>query len=311
MIVLTRPKTRLIRVDPLRPSRRASIVSVEEYERERRASRRRCQRPRLMSMLINPFLGTAGGGVSWPSPPALPVTSGVWAHFARGVGLYTDAGTTLATTDTDSLYQWNDNSGNGRHAVIHSAGSGGFFPALDITNSYLTIPSVRFNAGSGEFFDIPDMSALTEAEIYTVFEVDDDPAIDPNHTALDYFYTAALGTHVPYTDGVIYDGFGSTTRYTVGNPTPSMTTWRRYNRFSRSSAAGDPDGNTNLWQCFLDNVSLHTEAANTPGFPATPRLGCNHDVSTVMKGRIAECIIYDSKRTTTQRDDIDGYLISN
>jgi hypothetical protein len=54
----------------------------------------------------------------------LPVTgAALWLDASQQNTLFTDAGTTPVTTSGQSIYQWNDLSGNNRHAVQATSGS--------------------------------------------------------------------------------------------------------------------------------------------------------------------------------------------
>jgi len=256
------------------------------------------------AMMVGP---AAGGGPSWPTPPALPVTTNLWAHYQRGVGLYKDSGTTLATTNGDLIKQWNDHSGNGRHATVQAPGDTTYWPALDTVDNNLSIPSLRFHAqtpggGSVECMLVPDMSALTEGEIYIVIKTDNDPAASGGESGLWLFDTSANQSHYPYTDGVIYDSFGSTVRQMSVNPTPSLASaYRVYNVYSK----------TNDWQAFLDNTSIFSTGTNSVGFSAAPRFAGTSSGSFNMKGRICEVIIYSAKLSSGDRTSVYGYCTSN
>ncbi len=54
----------------------------------------------------------------------LPVTgAALWLDASQQNTLFTDAGTTPVTTSGQSIYQWNDLSGNNRHAVQATSGN--------------------------------------------------------------------------------------------------------------------------------------------------------------------------------------------
>lgn len=259
----------------------------------------------MSPILLNSYAGAAGG-VSWPSPPALPVTAQLWAHYARGVGIYSDLGTTLQTTDGGTARQWNDSSGNGRHATGGSTTS----PTLDLTHTYLSIPTIFAPGSPSQWLNIPDMSALSELEVYITVKAGADPATG---TFIGFWDmgSSASSSHYPYLDGNIYDSCGSTTRQTVGNPSPDLSSaFRQYNVFSRNSASGDPDGDTALWRAILDTSSIFSTTTNTVGCQSSPKIFRNRG-NDDMHGAIAELIIYTSKRTATQRADINTYLTNN
>lgn len=260
-------------------------------------------------MMVAP--AAAGGGTSWPTPPALSVTAGLWAHYQRGVGLYKDSGTTLATTHGDLIKQWNDHSGNGRHAVVYVPGDSTWWPSLDLsTHPNLSIPTLAFpgtfaSAGHVVKMVLPDMSALTAGEVFIVIKTTADPSTDAAYSGLWRMDTSGFHCHYPYTDGNIYECWGSTTRQIPGqNPTPSLSA--AFNVWNCFSA-------TNDWGANLNNTSFATSASNTVGFPGASLafFGGTDSLSYNMNGNIGELLIYDHKLSSTDRNTVYTYLTSN
>lgn len=114
----------------------------------------------------------------------------------------------------------------------------------------------RYAAGSTGDWRFPNWSAtgITEATGIVVIKRNADPPADAEF----WGYGSGATSHLPYTDGVIYDDFATDTRKTVGNPTPSMASWRIYSARSM----------TNLWKANLDGVELFSTTTNTVGFSA-------------------------------------------
>lgn len=194
--------------------------------------------------------------------------------------------------DTDPIATWEDASSA---AVDATQASSGNRPTYQ-TNELNGLPIVRFDGN--DVFEIGDLSALTEGEVFIVIKLDADPATAGSTSGLWHLGSDTTTTHFPYTDGTIYDGFGTTARKTTVNPTPALTSWRIYNVWS---AASD-------WASNLDGSSLYTTATNTVGFPADARLGANSVGIIYLDGDIAAFILYDHKLSAGTRSDVLGYL---
>jgi hypothetical protein len=70
----------------------------------------------MLSNIVRNATKTATGG--------LPVSgSALWLDASQQNTLFTDAGTTPVTTSGQSIYQWNDLSGNSRHAIQATSGN--------------------------------------------------------------------------------------------------------------------------------------------------------------------------------------------
>lgn len=87
-----------------------------------------------------------------------------------------------------------------------------------------------------------------------------------------------VSNHFPFTDGVIYDGFCSTVRKTVGDPTPPLTNWHIYTCRSQ----------TNLWKANLDGAELHSTTSNT--FSAATATA---PIQTAQENNLAHVMIFD------------------
>jgi hypothetical protein len=214
-----------------------------------------------------------------------PTAVNAWAWYKA------DAGTST-TVDGEAISQWDDSSGNARHATQGTGAN----QATYQTNELNGLPVVRFD-GSNDFFNVPDASALTASTVFIVVKIDTDPPIAEEQTGLWHLGTAVNATHYPYTDGVIYDAFGTTARKTTVDPTPALTSFRIYGVVS---AAND-------WRSYLDGVNLHTTGTNTVGLPSAPRLG-GFTGTYFLDGDVAEFVLYDSALSTGDRQDVEAAL---
>ncbi len=236
--------------------------------------------------------------------PLIPIVGDkLWAHLELGTGFYTDAGVTPAVSNGDAIYQWNDTSGNERHATQPVAGRR---PTLDTGVTHLGEPTVRFQSANITHFVLPDMSALTEAEIFTVVKLDDDPQTGGDG-GFDWFGPSGVSaTHVTYTDGLIYDSFGTTVRKTVGNPATDLSA--AFHVYHRRSKASD-------WACYLDNADdaslsttdvngdpcMFSTNTNTVAFNSTPQIGATELTGAKINGRIAAVAICSPALTSSER----------
>lgn len=186
----------------------------------------------------------------------------------------------VGLSDNDAVTTWEDSSTNNKDGT----GAGG--PTWQ-TNELNGKAIVRFD-GVDDRFTLPDASALTASTVFLVVKLVADPPTSGKTGLWDFGSAAGSGqsTHFPWTDGVIYDEWGTTARKSTVNPTPALTSWRLYEVISAASN----------WRSFLDGTSLFTTATNTVGFSTTPRLGSSFDASTTywLDADVAEFIVYDS-----------------
>lgn len=210
----------------------------------------------------------------------------------------------LSLSNNDPISSWTDISGNARHGT-----NTGTNRPLYRTNQINGLPAVEFLEVSDTWLDLPNFaSGFTVAEIFIVIKINADP---PTIVSESIYQTGlwSLGsdatdnsTHYPFTDGVIYDDFGSTIRKVVGNPTPSLAAWRLYNV---RSAAND-------WEALLDGTSLFSTTTNTVGFNTSPKLG--KDVGGVntyyLDGFVALVAMYSRALNSSERTALKSCIAS-
>ncbi len=245
-----------------------------------------------------PLLGV-GRNISAGDSPSSISNLEIWLQ--SGVGYYTDAGITPAVNN-DLVYQWNDSSGNARHVTQTTSADR---PVL-LTNTLNGEDVLSFST-SGEFFNVPtSISGFSAGDVYIVVKIAQDPPGNTGYTGLWTFTSSSDNTHYCWTDGNIYEGFGSTTRVTVGDPTPSLTSYRLYNV---SSASSD-------YKVYLDGTNIYTSGSNTVGWASTPYLGQGFISGApfpgpyFLVGEIAEFFIYSKILNSTERTLIKNYISS-
>lgn len=172
---------------------------------------------------------------------------------------------------------------NARHMVEDPAGTPEDVPVND-TNQINGLAAARFDTQALLF---PDYSALTAVHMFIIVKLDADPPPTEDTTGL-WGTGAATRTHFPFTDSNIYEGFGSTTRQTVGNPAAALTSWRVYEIISTSSE----------YTVLLDGTQLFTTGTNTVGWGADRWLGRSHGTRVTLKGWVAGAYLASAKLTT-------------
>jgi hypothetical protein len=214
-----------------------------------------------------------------------------------GLTIWLEADAIGGLADGDPITTWEDSSAaNNDGTQIDGAAK----PAYQ-TNELNGLPIVRFD-GSNDFFNLPDLSALTAGTAFVVVKLDADPPGSVGQSGLWHLGTDAVNaTYFIYPpDSNLYDAFGSTSRPAGVDPTPSMAEWRIYEAVSA----------TNDWRNYIDGTLLGTDGTNTVGFPAAPLLGSGLANVNYLDGDMAEFILFDSALSDSNRDAVRNYLIA-
>lgn len=229
------------------------------------------------------------------SVTSTPVTTIPWTPDNITTSLWLDADDSTTITIETGVSEWRDKSGNLRHANQVTAGSQ---PNV-LTNTLNGKSVVNFD-GSDDFLTLPDLSTFTSASIFAVKKASADPAIDVQTSGSWYFGNATSYAHYTYTDGNIYENFGSTSRKTVGNPVKSVAEPNIYSVESQ----------VNSWIARLNSSSIFETTTNTVGLPTAPCLGRHNNLSDAryFSGYYAEIILLDYVPVQVEREKIEGYL---
>lgn len=216
-----------------------------------------------------------------------------------GLKLWLKAGD-VSGVDGDPVATWPDASGESNNATQATAGNR---PTLK-TNIINGLPVVRFlgtaTLGNNDgHLNLPDFcSSFTAGEVLILAKRVEDPPVDQFNSGLWLFGTSGNSTHVPFTDGTIYDGWGTSVRKTVGNATPSLTSWFIYDI---ASASGE-------WTARVNNNILFTTATNTVGFSTAPVLGGYPPGAYYLQGDVAEMLVYDHALSAGERAALVAYI---
>lgn len=139
-----------------------------------------------------------------------------------------------------------------------------------------------------------DPSALTAVHAFIVIKADADPG--PGGDTPWKFGTSGNPDSYPWVNGEILSGLFSSTRYTVGNPTPLLTSWRVVEVISTSSE----------WTFKLDGAQLFTTGSNTVAIPSSCVLAAENAVgASPFNGQYAGIYICSAKLTGDRATMID------
>jgi hypothetical protein len=140
-------------------------------------------------------------------------------------------------------------------------------------------PSIEFGINNQyDNLEMGGFTGVTQAEVFTVIE-----AISNGftHWTTSTSFSALL---YPFTDTVVYDGFGSTTRFTTGTPPVPLNQLNFYNINTA----------TNLWQARINTNQYFSSITNTVNFPANVRLG---SITALPRHYFSEFIVYPAVQT--------------
>jgi hypothetical protein len=161
---------------------------------------------------------------------------------------------TLSADTPHRVIKWYDQSGNGRHLIG------------DATLTPLFSPSELAISFSGaQFFDVPSLSGMTGgAEIFLRRKLADTWTVNGAGGA---FTMGSSGqpTAISWTDGKIYDDFGSTVRkVTVGTYAENdFEVWHTYSAHSAPFS----------WINYMNGAPLFETNTSSVGWSSTPKIG--------------------------------------
>lgn len=202
--------------------------------------------------------------------------------------LRADAGVTQDQNGNISV--WHDQSGLGNDGSQNSLEN----QPLLVENSVAGLPTAHFSGN--QWLNLPDlMNGATAGEIFLVLKTQEDT---PSQSSGLMFLGNGYESYYPfYADGQIYENFGSTVRYSVGNPSQPLDA---YHIFDVSSQSGE-------WVAQINGILQYRTLINTVYFPSNPLLGHN-SLYAAFLGDIAEVLIYDRVLSSTERQTVEYYL---
>lgn len=228
-----------------------------------------------------------------------PLGYGPTGWWKADAGVYSDAGSTLAV-DTNTVQQWNDQSGNGRNL---SQGTAGSRPTYR-TNQLNGLPVIRFGGAT-------DDDRLTGAAMSNFF------ASQGKTIFVVYKRTAnAAG-------GLIGDeGEGSVLIQYTSNGTTSSNFHRDSGGFDGPQTVAATAGSFNIMSFMHDTTNFYTGVNDTrTSSLASTASGASNSLAGALNvgdrsttahnfldGDIAEILFFNSALSESQRQNIERYL---
>ena len=211
----------------------------------------------------------------------------IWLDANDGSTLFdSDVGGNIITSNGSTIGRWEDKSGNGKHVTQSSAGVRPTF-ATNIQNK---LNSIRFNGT--KYFSSIDTSSTTSAFIICVFKIDNDPPTSSNFAGHPLGTNAQAHSHLPWTDGIIYDATFTNSRKTTNNPVNSLTSFTMYSVESQA----------NSWISKINSNQFYTTNTNTF------QNNFLFNSFFLLQGYIGEIISYSPIPSTTDIIKIQNYL---
>jgi hypothetical protein len=180
---------------------------------------------------------------------------------------------------------WRDLSGQENHGT--PSGS----PAY-VANAINGFPGASLSAASSQKFSLPDsFTALTSAEVFIVCKTD-----GSNTITLHGLGNAVFEQLYPFSDGHIYDDFGSDTRVDAGVAVTSLASYHVYNARSAAGARS----------IFINTTQQHSGGTNTVSFRSTPEIGHTTLTDRYFSGTIVEVIMFAAVLDANTRAKLTG-----
>jgi hypothetical protein len=196
----------------------------------------------------------------------------IWLDANDGSTLFdSNVGGSLVTSNGAAIGRWEDKSGNAKNALQSSAG---LRPTLSL-NLQNNLNLIRFD-GTTKYFSSIDTSSTISAFIICVFKIDNDPPSSTEWAGHPLATNADANSHLPWTDGTIYDATFTSSRKTTNNPANSLTSFTMYSVESQA----------NSWTSKINSNQFYTTNTNTF---QNNRL---FDSFYVIRGYIGEIISY-------------------
>lgn len=216
----------------------------------------------------------------------LPVSGAVlWFDASDTSTLFTDAGTTNVSSNGQSVYQWNDKSGNARH--ITQATSGNRPTYVSAANGKNGLSVVNF--GGSQFFSA---NSFTSTNTATVFNVCVESGWVSAMTLM-FLSPYSSGGHIC---GRLFPGSGA---WYSGNADDFLTNGSTGTIYVNNTAT-----TTNSYQSWKILNLVKTSAVSKSG------VGIGHDplYGRYWLGKMAEIIVYPTALSSTDRTSVYNYL---
>jgi len=162
------------------------------------------------------------------------------------------------------------------------------------------MPTLFFDASgaAGKIMNLAGSLSLSAAHMFLVAKSVNATAPSNARSGLWRFGNSGSISRLPFTDGQIYDDFGSSTRYSCGTPVATITNPYCYEVRTTSSD----------WKSFLNGMSQFSSASNTVAWSGTLQLGGYSASNVYFDAHVAEVILYDHILSSDERTALVSYL---
>jgi hypothetical protein len=197
-----------------------------------------------------------------------------------------------------AVSEWRDKSGGGHHfgqTLVQQQ------PARNGTMNGRT--AVTFN-GAGQHLRTSNFAgAFTSGEIFVVVDL----AVENSSGLMHFWGYDSQNDHYPFSDGNIYEGWGTTARRNLGNPVDSLLAPHIYNLRSAPGSYVAAVNGAELFSTSTNTVTFLTYAG-----PLAHELGngASSFDGTTLNGTVAEVVMYNRVLSTVERQQVESYLRS-
>jgi hypothetical protein len=204
-------------------------------------------------------------------------------------------GDDLTGANGSSIANWPDATANANDTTGAAA-----LPTL-VTSGLNGMNTVAFD-GVGQYMTPPTglLTGRTQSASFAVYKLTTDPPSSPAVGPVfgDFGTDATTGNHNPFSDGIFYDDYCSTTRRTVTG-IPSSTLFRILGLRSKASD----------WRLDVNGTNYYTDGTNTFGANNAPCIGSTRvPAGYYLQGQIAEIVDCNDFLTTAEKEQVEGYL---
>jgi hypothetical protein len=219
-----------------------------------------------------------------------------WTPARITTALWLDADdASTVTLNGSTVSQWNDKSGNGRHAA---QGTSSARPTYQ-TNSLNRKSGILCGNGGPTGFDLPSnlLNSVTSGSVLYVAK-GTEPNVTQNQAGVLNDWSSDSNDHEPY-NNVIYSRWLSTARYS-GGVVPYDLRNGYISRIASSSTA---------WSYFLNGSLYVSSNANTLSVTTVPKIGLRsiHNYAYT-RSVVYEVIFFNSVLSNSDFQQAEGYL---
>jgi hypothetical protein len=238
-------------------------------------------------------MGFHAAGSAW-TPAQLGAKLAVWLDPYKGV--YSDlAGTTLCNNG-DAVALWKDQSGNGNNFNQSVAGARPIYSTTALGGKAALTTGVSANHRLVCVNNSSSYLSGSGAERWLVKKELANPPVAGDGSSEINFGVDSSTTHIPYTDGNIYDAFASTTRQSFARGIDVSQPFI----YASLSGAG-------LWTAYGNGAQLYTTGANTFFADSAKAQICGTSGS-LSDGVFSEWVICNAVLTAGERANVKNYL---